>query len=211
MLLTEAALIMKTGEDSSVFACPSCFSVLSVEDAKTIIDGELHDELNVVECDACGDVFTAETMEVNVAPKSAKLLDAGHAKDSEWFHISDSANWLNDVTGDEGFIPYIHAGTLQSALDRYEAHKGKTAYLYKFRLADVTAIDSTIYDDRNAWPEEVGFPCTLTDERTGDGVDCLRYLNRWEDPGSISILLDPRLIVDISVVEYAGEPQEIAA
>lgn len=211
MLLTEAALIMKSAGDTSVFACPSCFSILSAEDAKFIIDGELHDDLNVVECDDCGDVFTADTMEVNVAPDSERLLDAGHAKASEWFHISDSANWLDEVTGDDDFVPYIHAGTLQSALDRYEAHKGKTAYLYKFNLADTTTIDSTIYDDRNAWPEEVGFPCTLTDERTGEAVDCLRYLNRWEDPGSISILLDPRIIVDISMMEYAGEVLKNAA
>jgi hypothetical protein len=211
MLLTEAALIMKTGDDPSVFACPSCFFILSAEDAKHIIDGELHDELNTVECDACGDVFTADTMEVNVAPDSRELLDVEHAKGVEWFHISDSANWLDEVTGDDDFTPYIHAGTLQSALDRYEAHKGKTAYLYKFKLADMTAIDSTVYDDRNAWPEEVGFPCTLTDEKTGEAVDCLRYLNRWEDPGSLSILLDPRHIVDVSMMEYAGEAQEIAA
>lgn len=211
MLLTEAALVMKTGDDASVFACPSCFSILSEEDAKHIIDGELHDELNTVECDACGDVFTADTMEVNVAPQSRVLLDTEFAKSSEWFHISDSSNWLDEVTGDDGFIPYIHAGTLQSALDRYEAHKGKTAYLYRFRLADLTVLDSTVYDDRNAWPEEVGFPRTLTDERTGEAVDCLRYLNRWEDPGSISILLDPQCIVEVSMVEYAGEFQEIAA
>lgn len=199
-------------DQTSAFACPACFSAVSKEQEAELLDGGETDALNYVECKPCGEFFNADEAEVQLQSETVPLLEIPTVYDTEWFHISNSASWIEDITQDEGCIPFIHAGNKQSALDRYDgAYKGKTAYLYKFKISSIASIGSVVYEDHNDWPYEVDYPLTLTDDVTGDAIDGFRYVNRWEAPGFISLLLDPRLIVDVIMEEYSGEPVAVSA
>lgn len=185
------------GDAPSTFACGSCLFPLSKEDQITLCSGEADDPLEWVDCPACGNCFDITEVEVSIHPDANPLLALEEVMKTEWFHVSWSSDWHASLLQEED-IPYVHAGNQQSALDRYEGlYKGCYAYLYKFKLSPAALIAETIYDDLNEWPSTVNdtedFP-----HQDGKRVDGFRYVNRWECPGSISILIDPRFINEVS-------------
>ena len=194
MLLQESNLI-PMGDAPSAFACSMCFTPISKEDQVILCDGEADDPLNEVDCPACGDYFDITGVEVRIHPEAIPLLDVKAVMETEWFHVSWSKDWHASLLREED-IPFIHAGNRQSALDRYDGlYKGCIAYLYKFRIATETNLSERVYEDLNAWPEYVSDGMPSRHRETVDGV---RYVNRWESPGSISLLINPQFITEVS-------------
>lgn len=195
-MLQESSLI-PMGEAESAFACSLCFAPLSKADQIDLCDGEADDMLNEVECPACGDYFDITGVEVRVHPDTSNLLDMKTALEAEWYHVSWSANWHNSILQEED-IPYVHAGNRQSAVERYEGlYKGCKAYLYKFKIAPSANLTPTVFDDLNDWPQTVSYPMGMPSQQ-GRTVDGFRYINRWESPGSVSLMIDPQHIIDVS-------------
>lgn len=208
MTLQESSLI-PMGDAPSAFACGSCFEPISKEDQLTLCSGDADDALENVDCPACGDYFDITEVEVRVHPEATPLLSMETVLETEWFHVSWSSNWHASLLREES-IPYVHAGNRQSAIDRYEGlYRGCIAYLYKFKLAPGISISDVIYDDLNEWPEDIqrgGLPY-----RNGREVNGVRYVNRWESPGSISILVNPMFIVEVSSEQLLITEEDKAA
>lgn len=187
------------GDDPSAFACGSCLAPISKEDQITLCSGDLDDPLENVDCPACGDYFDITEVEVRVHPEAMPLLSLDTVQETEWFHVSAFENWHTAITM-QRHVPYIHAGNRASAIDRYEGlYRGRTAYLYKFKLVPGARISDIVYDDLNEWPKYV--ERELPKSKKGQVVDGIRYVNRWESPGSISLLVNPLHIYQVTCEE----------
>lgn len=69
-------------------------------------------------------------------------------------------------------------------------------YLWQVTLNIEAILSDAILEDHNDWLYDV-------DEsgRKTLGADAIRYLNKWESAGSISLLVDPRYLTAVRVDE----------
>jgi hypothetical protein len=156
-------------------------------------------------CVLCRQVrpFHIGSLDVAIRPDSYALaIDPAASLNNVWYHGTGSVNWLDDVfrnvratRGVHSENPVlVHVGTLQAAQERngitQERH-GRThgAYLYK-----VTCRKGTIIEDRIA-NDITEFPRTVEEISQSTTANVVRYINRWESPGSVSLLADPRFLV----------------
>ena len=154
--------------------------------------------------------------ELLVVPSSHHLLNADNAKDVVWYHSTNIVNWLDVLQSakaseyfgtEEGDVPFVHVGTRGAAMQRavelyagvedlyFEADETiNGAFMYAVRLKEDAVISQHISADTNDWPFYV-------EEETKDkmGGDALRYVNRWESTGSVSMLIDPQMLELVSV------------
>lgn len=118
----------------------------------------------------------------------------------------------------------IHAGTLESALDRnYQENRGNTSYLHKYKISKSSIHPVTYGDEQEQldYPPTrfkeamVGVPEGLWEDIPGDPADALKwhqavpYRNRAEDSGSISYMLPKKGIKGVRgaknpFIEYSG-------
>ena len=160
-------------------------------------------------CDNCGNSISIIESSLTVLPSSVPMLEKDNIKTTTWFHATNIYNWLEEVSFDYGdedddmIRPYVHVGSKDAALEL-----GKWKYLEEndndddmFYLWEVTLnveaiLADGILEDRDEWLDEV------TDTaRKALGADAIRYLNKWESSGSISLLVDPRYLTAVRVDE----------
>lgn len=181
-------------EDAAPYVCPSCHVTVTQAQKKRLISGEL------VTC-SCGEKFETESADLKVLPTSAPLMSEEFAKDAIWYHATVVPNW-HEAVSEAGV--YVHAGSRAAALERAadkffpygQKITDRTIYLWKLSINSDAVVASDILSDENQWPTWVT-GCT----QKHLGGDVQRYLNRWESPGSISVLADPRAFNVISVKE----------
>lgn len=144
--------------------------------------------------------------EVRVRPDQVKFLtDHSAVLKARWFHTTSSVNWLESVREDN---VQVHLGSESAALGRGVDLKGTNKYdpepvIYELRLKDGARVDPRIFEDENNWDEE-GF-----DGKYGGAAEPApysrtkvnRYVNEWEAPGQVSLLVHPSLIEVVSVRE----------
>jgi len=119
--------------------------------------------------------------------------------DTAWFHATSNHDWFAGVErsrfhGDTP--PLVHVGTYKAALDRARVifrHSGDnanlTVTLFEFRLSPEARVAADFaIDEENLWEVLVG-------NRKMRGIDAQMYINRYEDEGSISMLVNPDLLV----------------
>lgn len=112
---------------------------------------------------------------------------------SVWHHFSTSefnnpASWLSSVIEDD--VP-VHVGTYRSSstLQRWHKRRIRSSHLppvngiWRMRIKPEAIMHPKVAKDYSAW--DTGVP---------DGYDVLRYLNVWESPGQISLLVNPRML-----------------
>jgi hypothetical protein len=138
-----------------------------------------------------GYLFGLEDADIAVLPGSAKFFDTDAVRPATWYHATYMENWMGTVlTNDHCYLPILHIGTRQSALDRAK-HQGYS-YLYSIKVDEDATINPTVVDDAtDGWDEYA--------EDYQYGIT--RYVNRWESPGSISLLANPLAITVISVTD----------
>lgn len=157
----------------------------------------------------CGKSMSISECNLTVLPSSAPMLDKEIAKTATWFHATNIYNWLDEVSFDYGdedddmIRPYVHVGSKDAALEL-----GKWKYLEEndddddmFYLWEVTLnveaiLADGVLEDHNDWLYEV-----IDSARKTLGADAIRYLNKWESAGSISLLVDPRYLTAVRVDE----------
>lgn len=81
-------------------------------------------------------------------------------------------------------IPIVHVGSRYSAEQR-AAHMGTYDNLFKLRISPEATIDPEIWED-----QEDSWEVAMVDYE----YDVTRYVNMWESPGSISLLVKPTVI-----------------
>ena len=157
--------------------------------------------------------FTPDNCKVDVESRSAELIEDSAARTTVWYHATTRENWDKNIlvrNPREGDL-YVHLGTKSAAIERIHDsldHKGGEFYLYEVTLMEDTNLASHILSDDNVWPTH-----TNSDERYADSWepvdwkneiqvhDAVRYLNRWETPGSVSMLARASKIQVVGVTQ----------
>ena len=156
---------------------------------------------------ACGESISVADSTLTIIPASAPLLTDENVKSITWFHATNVYNWLEEVSFDYGdededmLRPYVHLGSKEAALElakwKYLEENdddNDMFYLWQVTLNVEAVLADVILEDNNDWFYEV------TDSaRKSLGADAVRYLNKWESAGSISLLADPRYLTAVRV------------
>lgn len=178
----------------SSFACAECGTHPTREQETRIIAEGFPKEMHCVECDSL------RAIQVTVCPKSVHLLDETEARSMVWYHATNVADWHEKVsTGyemEDGEFVFAHIGTKEAARDiatskyfRYD--KKAEVYLYQITLKETATLASYIADDETVWSDfEIADKTSLAAAK----ADAVRYLNRWEAPGSISLLVNASML-----------------
>lgn len=138
----------------------------------------------------------------DVLHSSSHLLSKETAQEVRWFHATTVTSWHERLLAgfnadtenyDDGTL-YVHVGTEAAALDiAHSKHLawngGDKVYFYELALKSDCVLSDDLLKDLNDW----FFKVTPTTKRILNG-DAIRYVNRWESCGSISLLVDPRML-----------------
>lgn len=136
-------------------------------------------------CRKCGD---REIAAYRVSDKEKVLLTSTTAiKTCVWYHATRVANWDKKIK--TAGVP-VHLGNRKTAMDRGndEYHSGTTRKytLYKIILNPFASISDVVCPDLvNDWSEDMESFNAIV------GEDFVRYVNAYENPGSVSIFGDP--------------------
>ena len=197
MYLETATKTVMEETATSPLSCIHCNTVLSKEDAHNIIKEIEYEEY--FKC-SCGKGSSIEELDVFILPTSIHLLDKDVAKDNIWFHTTNRENWETKVKTAER-VPYIHAGTFEAAMERHEDRKSTYGWIYELRMKPECELADDVYSDLNRWDDEVDEDGIFEpdDIHYDHPKDALRYVNKWESVGSISLLMDPRMMEVVAV------------
>lgn len=152
-------------------------------------------------CGACGKKNTWNDCGVDILKPDAKLLDKEAVKENLWFHVTKRKNWIEDInaSGAEDItkLPMIHVGSKEAALDRLahlsEGKTGQKWYLYAVKVNPVAPIADKIHGDEDDFP--VTYGDAHEEQKKGYAISGVtRYVNRYEAPGTISLLANPSAI-----------------
>lgn len=170
------------------FVCGYCKHVFSGYDSSIINVSE------VMGCPNCGLSVRKADCDILVRPSSERYRDLDAVMSSSWFHFTFVDDWFNVVTGKGQLTPAVHVGTFDAAVERgrdaINYYDTPTNDLYEIRFKPGTKFDDLIHSDKeNRW-----------EERASDlPYDAARYVNKYESPGSISIICDPRVLEVVAV------------
>jgi hypothetical protein len=197
----------------SAFRCDNCGTHIT---KKNESDSPIWHEIPLVECDLCeGDVQQGS---ITVTPSSAHLLQADAVKDTIWYHATYVDDWFGKISTGHGMereagdFLYIHVGSEEAARDiaRHKYFDGYgddlEVFLYQVKLKADAVLSSRVVSDDETWRDFY----SVTDE-TGAamGGDAVRYLNRWESPGSISLLVDASQLEFVAVSKLDNPMQSV--
>lgn len=164
----------------SAFRCPRCGNAPTRKH-----------EIQLISSDAavcpCGEIYDATEAIVLVGPGSEKFLDLYTTRETVWWHGTHQHDWPKLPIEDPNLF-YVHVGTYHAAVMR--ARQEKAIYLHKVVLYWSTKVSNIFLKDKGWWPQKV------------EGIepaDAYRYVNRWESPGSVSLLVDPLCIKTLEV------------
>lgn len=184
----------KTLDVSEILVAPAGFSGLMCVECGDYLSW---DEYNAIESEVtfrcfrgCGS--SRQDFDTSVLLEDARFFDISEIRRVSWFHATTSSKWLESTLEaaevNEDFM--VHVGTLEAAqerresIDKYLDH----SFIYEVVLNDWATISEEVYEDQNDWRDAFEY----------GGFDVVRYLNRWEFPGSVSLLVRP------SVLEMKG-------
>lgn len=139
--------------------------------------------------------FWLESAGLRVADEAKKLLNKRTVKKQTWFHATYMEDWATEIISSENAAGLVvHLGTKDAAKERAaDTLMEDEYYLYEVTLNSDVIVSDSIMSDDNHWPE-------LMSEVHGDdhpefqGADAVRYVNRYEAPGSISLAVNANLI-----------------
>ena len=181
--------------------CPRCHYHLTKQDEDAILY-----RWYSVDCKSC-DLHMDAYMNVPdvVLDRSCySLKSVGTAKANTWWHYtSSSENWLNEVI-DAGV--WVHIGTKESALAmkriRYITDAQVETRMFRLKIDPSIIMSHVIYRDDNSWPVDLWDTEMVDQPRIGRGVSAIRYVNKYESPGQISLMIDPRFLLTVSQEVY---------
>lgn len=190
----------------SPFRCDACGTHIS---KKSEADSPTWREIPELECDLCGELRQGS---ITVIPDSVPLLQSDVARDTVWFHATYVEDWFKKVSTGHGMeheagdFLYVHVGSEDAAKDiaNYKYFDGYSftdelpVMLYQVKLKANTELSSRVVNDDETWRD---FHSVVDGSKEAIGGDAVRYLNRWESPGSISLLVDARQLELVSVQE----------
>ena len=110
----------------------------------------------------------------------------------------------------------VHVGLETAARERIETQGMRSvevteSYLYEVRLKPEVLMAEEVSEDENVWQVETGtmrcsFGATHSLIPAGGA---LRYLNRWEAPGTISLIVDATMLEVVSVTKVSNSARTL--
>lgn len=209
MILDPATCQPMSAEAKSAFVCLGCDEPLSKTWEKMLTKG-----FDSYQC-ICGDESMVDELDVHILPTSVQFLDNKTTRETVWYHSTKVANWAEEVSqlrptfvcgsNEMLSVPYVHVGTLDAAMARFEDTAAEAGWLYEIRIKDEAFLAGEVYEDRNDWEQYVrtGFFEGIFEDK--HRCDVLRYVNRWESVGSISLIMDPRFMEIVKVSPLQGK------
>lgn len=201
--------IANKGNTGIVCPNPSC----STEITQEFWDNTINKNSNYIICPICSKEklekgikprdlsFNINESPIKVAYESRALLNKDRVLNNTWYHATTSKQWhksILETSGTKKSYLFIHLGSKKAALDRAQINfKNIPYYLYSASLLPRTKIAEHIMDDYGIlWPEYViEVENSFRPEKIEfQKANAFRYINRYEDPGSISILTTPNMI-----------------
>jgi len=163
--------------------CPDCGSPLGGKWAGVCaINMETAEEAGY--CFNCHEMFDsmdAPPIQENPdSPTYAAIVDENIPK-MIWYHYTDRKNWAEEILSDYDRPKFVHLGGEQAAADRGLSYLSgdRQGYMYAVEVTDIDGLDPNIFDDDGS------------DFVPRDDSQIVRYRNRYEDTGSISLAVNP--------------------
>lgn len=157
--------------------CPNCGKPVSVSDAAELIGNDI---IRCI-CTKAFDIVSADVRVTKDNPSYDVYSDPKNVFKQTWFHATriNNDDWEKNIKESD---LSVHLGTENAAYDRgiteyaYRSNNtGKDFIIYEVALDESSVVDEAVLDDMN----------NIYD--SGDS-DITRYINRWEDMASISLV-----------------------
>lgn len=183
--------IQPKNESSSTIYCTSCNNV--VEKDSEYFNKE---NKNAVPCSKCSyNLKSPFSTGAILSQESLKLLDDTTLKESKWYHTTQNPDWEAYINSENA--KFVHLGTLQSAHDRTETLKNdreRPTYLIELEINEDAEISNnmTYEDPYQDSPLTIQSNPEEYEKISFNGIT--RYINEMEDPGSISLICNPKTI-----------------
>lgn len=177
------ARVMAAGETKShaACACPKCGARVSRWAGWRIEKNDTN-----TYCCPCGEIFGLWSSDIWILPSSGKYLTKTKVIESKWYHSTYIQNWLGTVV-DYG-VEWVHVGTSLSARGRAKSEDPEFyKYKHTVKIKPKARISPRIYIDYSDWRPV---------EMLNDSYDVVRYINRWESVGSISLMVRPSVLME---------------
>lgn len=181
--------------DRRPYACPRCESLLTATQVKKIDEW-----LGSQTCRSCGkkelDLYTVKVL---VLPSCERFFIDEAVFKTQWHHSTHLKNWHTAVLTSPD-KPTVHLGTHAAAEARARDNKDRPIWEIRYRFVvkinkDAT-IDPEVHEDMDEWYESWElYPYDIT-----------RYVNRFETPGSVSLLANPNVLTVVRAFEREREP-----
>lgn len=174
----------------SAYWCNKCDNHVSKKVEKTLLAEY------VAECAGCGGVLFADDVPVKILPRYQNMLNAREIGRLTWWHATQSPGWVESLVeyhDSDRLAPYVHVGSKESACalaEMSDRRPNQVWYMNQIKL-DVRRfkVSAKVFEDQNYWPED-----HKDVEAFKDFSEITRYVNRYEIPGSVSLLVDYRSV-----------------
>ncbi len=190
--------------------CGSCSASLSW--AQWIL---MEGRCGTYHCHSCGAELIGNPDCGQITAEEASEVLSRNYLDRTWYHATKDENWLSSVQSAGSGDLLVHVGDRLSALARADfitRRGGQTVYLYSFRIYIPDSIAPAVAKDMGrGWQTRVAYPLPMERARIlgedlnedyltiTDDAPLMVYHNRYEVPGSFSLLLAAALIEEDSV------------
>lgn len=178
----------------STFYCFDCHRRLPKSDA--------YEKANwKVMCD-CGHYAQDGLTGVTLKPGAEKYFNKQAVRDDEWYHYTSHEAWESFLNEDNDEARVVHLGTKEAALDRQNHTDRAVGKLYKVRLKPEAEIADEVLEDDPYNQEDAPL---VREGGIQKGIlvsGVTRYMNYYEDPGSVSLVANPRLLEIVEVQDY---------
>lgn len=170
--------------------CPACAYNFTLREASGLID--------LPTCPGCDLVNEVPAMVVRPLAQALPLLKDEVARAARWYHITQRRSWLPSVI--EQDVP-VYVGTELAAFtrardDQLRERGTQFWWLHELELASNTTFRPGIEPDReNNWLLSLA----ELEDFAGEEVDAVRYINGYEDPGSVQLLVDPNFLQSVRI------------
>lgn len=172
---------------ASALSCCSCGEHLTLDEVRTALTcyGIEH---------TCGGYTDMDAMGLTILPRYWQFLRAPRTRDALWYHATAIENWADAILDNPEEI-LVHVGSLESATAR-AGMGSRGQYMNVLRIKSGFEIAPSVVGDINRWPETYRETQRIVksqfwrhEQNYMNFSDVTRYVNRYEIPGSISLLM----------------------
>jgi len=194
--------------------CTGCNHYFTETDYQTIVATNEAAVADTYKCVHCGQPQWTGTVGIDMRHEDARLLDDEVCRTTPWFHVTNRKNWFESINQyQNGGLPLVHLGTREAAMDRMRDLRREHAkttptepegdyYLYEVRLRPETKMALGITEDfDDDWPKNTAEATESERYPFFNAMGVTRYLNRYEAQGSISLLANPRVLVNTAAIK----------